>query len=315
MYLKNKFRKIEEENEDSETDVSSIKNLGKLNTFKSNDSIENKVKPQERLTKVSYYDDIKNSPKFEAYKTNVKQNYENNNLNKNTCKNYPNPSKILYKKIIDVAINMNKNSSNLDSSNEYFKWTNSLLKSQYGLHYFNNKNLNVKVIKQSIFMLLEKPTGNWALIHRLFIVTLILVSILFAEFITIKTIKTWSENILFYIELIVTIYFFVEYCLRVWSSDCLQKYRGIKGKFDFMTRPIMIIEMLAFIFGVILIIGSSHTRKFSDTENYNIYYGPMALTILRFLQLVRLVCIDRKASTWLILFYVCKKHKFELISR
>ena len=238
---------------------------------------------------------------------------DHTNIEDNSAHAHAAPSKLLFNKLVarvletvnetDQTIEENENS---DSQNfDLHKRNSSLFKTSNKSH----------LLKHWTYMMLEKPTGTLAFIHRLFTFSLILLTILFAAFTTIKTIKTWSENILFYIELIVTIYFFVEYCLRVWSSDCLQKYRGIKGKLNFMTRPIMIIEILAFIFGVILIIGSSHTRTFSDTENYNIYSGPMALTILRFLQLVRLLYVDRKASTWLILFDVCHKHKFELISR
>jgi hypothetical protein len=230
------------------------------------------------------------------------------------------PSKVLFNQIISKLLDSNdKNdmigeNENFSSDNDLNSKRNSSFKSINSSKKFT-QIFKIKEIKHWIYMMLEKPTGHLAFIHRLFTFTLILLTILFSAFTTIEPIREWSENILFYIELFVTIYFFLEYILRVWSSDSLRKYKGIKGKISFMIRPIMIIELLAFLFGVILIFGSSHTRTFSDVNNQDIYSGPIALTILRFLQLVRLLYVDRRAQTWIILFKVCSKHRFELISR
>ena len=165
-------------------------------------------------------------------------------------------------------------------------------------------------------MMLEKPTGHVAFIHQLFKFLIIFLTIIFEAFTTMEPFKDWAENILFYIELFVTIYFFAEYCLRIWSCNCSPLYKSLKGKIKFMLKPIMVIELLAFICGAILIVGSAHTRTLDETDKTNkvIYFGPIALSILSILQLVRLLYVDRKAHTWIILLDVCNKHKFELIS-
>ena len=228
------------------------------------------------------------------------------------------PSKVLFNKIVSKLLDSNNQNEmigeNFTSDNDLSNKRNSAFKSLNDSKKCG-KIFNIKEIKHWIYMMLEKPTGHLAFIHRLFTFTLILLTILFSAFTTIEPIREWSENVLFYIELFVTIYFFVEYILRVWSSDSLRKYNGSRGKITFILRPIMIIELFAFLFGVILIVGSSHTRTFSDVDNQSIYSGPIALTILRFLQLIRLLYVDRRAQTWIILFKVCYKHKFELISR
>jgi hypothetical protein len=219
-------------------------------------------------------------------------------------------SKTLYNQIIsNIDLRSDENQQNT-------AYLTSKTRNESSSNKYRKKCVYFKELKYWIYMMLEKPTGHLALVHRLFTFSIILLTILFSAFTTMEPIKDWSENALFYIEFFVTFYFFVEYLLRIWSSDCRPIYRGIKAKLKFMIRPIMVIELLAFIFGVILIIGSSHTRKFSDTPrlDQSIYFGPIALTILRFLQLVRLLYVDRKAHTWIILLDVCYKHKFELIS-
>ena len=227
-------------------------------------------------------------------------------------------SRALYNKIITRALEGQNECENYDNHESNFQHEATKRSSQnfHSAHSNRNDCCTYYALKRWTYMMLEKPYGHLAFMHRLFTFAIILLTIIFSALTTMEPIKEWSENILFYIELFVTIYFFIEYCLRVWSSDCLPLYRGPAGKIKFIFRPIMVIELLAFIFGVVLIIGSFQTRKFSDTDlnNEKIYFGPVALTILRFLQLVRLLYVDRKAHTWIILIKVCYKHKFELIS-
>ena len=75
-----------------------------------------------------------------------------------------------------------------------------------------------------------------------------------------------------------------------------------------MRRPILIIDISAIIFGLLVFILGS--------RNYDgkVYLAPTALTVLRLFQLIRLLYVDRKAQTWVLLSNVIYKHKFELIT-
>ena len=81
-----------------------------------------------------------------------------------------------------------------------------------------------------------------------------------------------------------------------------------------MMNPMMIIELFAFIFGAIFITISARLTESEQFGRTKLYFGPLALSAISLLQLVRLLYVDRKASTWIILLDVCNKHKFELIS-
>ena len=244
-------------------------------------------------------------------------------------------SRILYDRILNNANDIAKvlkaaNSNDNETDNECEKndnfRKNSVFKSQY-FHYENPVKrkkvecLSLNQLKRWTYMMLEKPTGHLAFIYHLFTFFIILISILFGAFVTIDPIKDWAENILFYIEVFVIFYFLTEYCLRVFSCDVLPYYKGWKGKLKFMLKPIMIIELFVVVFGTILIMFSAHLRGIEEIETETIeasvktfHFGPIALSLLSLLQLVRLLYVDRKASTWLILFDVCNKHRFELIS-
>ena len=80
-----------------------------------------------------------------------------------------------------------------------------------------------------------------------------------------------------------------------------------------MLKPIMVIELLVFI-ASILIIASAYTNRDNSKQMNKFHFGPIAFPLLSLLQLMRLLYVDRKASTWSILYDVCHKHKFELLS-
>ena len=230
-------------------------------------------------------------------------------------------SVILYRRLVSNAIGLCSN-GNYDDKNLSIDEKNSQSKRNSILQFINpirnGKFINIvsyKELKRRAHKMLEKPTGHLAFFHYLFNFSLILLSILFSAFTTIKTVKASSECLLFYIEIFVITHFFLEYCLRVWSCDALQQYKGFNGKIRFMLKPIMIIELLVFMFGSILIILSASNKKYFNMQQNKItHFSPIVFSLLSLLQLVRLLYVDRKASTWSILHDVCHKHKFELLS-
>ena len=130
-------------------------------------------------------------------------------------------SKLLYKKLISTALSLSSNGINVDKTlvdekNSHSK-RNSIL--QFINPIKNGKLINrvtYKALKRWTYKLLEKPTGQLSFMHYLFNFSIILLSILFSAFSTMKPIKKPSENLLFFIELFVITYFFVEYCIRLW---------------------------------------------------------------------------------------------------
>lgn len=98
-------------------------------------------------------------------------------------------------------------------------------------------------------------------------------------------------------EVFVTIYFSIEYALRVWSSGTYAKYKGVLGRVKYMLTPLLVIESV--LIGVNIVI---------------LTFFPDRLAIMRFFQLIRFLYIDRQAQTWIILMKVIHQHRFELLS-
>lgn len=127
--------------------------------------------------------------------------------------------------------------------------------------------------------------------------TIILGSILIGASTTLKLYENTSKYLMHQYEIFVTVYFSVEYTLRVWSSGSCSKYRGILGRVKFMFTPLLIIESV--LIGVNIVI---------------LAFFPDHLSVMRFFQLIRFLYIDRQAQTWIILMKVVHQHRFELLS-
>jgi hypothetical protein len=164
----------------------------------------------------------------------------------------------------------------------------------------------IRGMQCDVYYLLERPNGRTGLIYRCFTFLLILTSILFSAFTTLLPLQAWAKNILFWIELVVNTFFLLEYVARVWSSGYRRLYIRSFKRLSFVLRPVLVIELCAIVLGFNLV--------FFGTRYYNgqIKFVPVALTMLRFMQLIRLLNIDRKAKTWGLLMDVIRKHKFEL---
>lgn len=139
--------------------------------------------------------------------------------------------------------------------------------------------------------------GASGFIHRIFTLAIILGSILIGATATLKAYERVSVLLMHNYEIFVTVYFGVEYMLRVWSSGTRSKYAGIFGRIRFIFTPLLVIE--AVLIGVNIVI---------------LTFFPDALSVMRFFQLIRFLYIDRQAQTWVILMKVIHQHRFELLS-
>jgi hypothetical protein len=86
--------------------------------------------------------------------------------------------------------------------------------------HFNFKNLEAINVEwqKSVYNLLERPSGTKGFIYRIYIFTIILGSILTGALNTLESMSKWSYDMFFWYEFAVTLYFAIEYVLRVWSS-------------------------------------------------------------------------------------------------
>ena len=160
----------------------------------------------------------------------------------------------------------------------------------------------IYVHKNEVYHLLERQEGRRTLIYHLFVFVLTLISLVFGA---ISTIDEWRPSLnmpLYYGELSLCIFFTYELILRIWSAGCLAQYRTWVGRLMFVTRPVIVLDILTLI-GFALSLATGITT------------GEFPKIILKFLpplQMIRFLRVDRQLSSWGILKGIILKHRQEL---
>ena len=121
--------------------------------------------------------------------------------------------------------------------------------------------------------------------------------------------------------------FTLEYCLRLWSAGCRSRYQGIMGRIKFARRPFCIIDLTVVIASIgsgdldvwstVRLVDLATTQKvlfFGGYAESRGMFATSALRSLRFLQIVRMVRVDRRGGTWKLLGSVVYAHSKELLT-
>ncbi|KAG7263168.1 hypothetical protein CRUP_002659 [Coryphaenoides rupestris] len=108
----------------------------------------------------------------------------------------------------------------------------------------------------------------------------------------------WSK------EIVLVLFFGTEYVVRLWSAGCRSKYVGVKGRLRFIRKPISIIDLIVVIASVIVLSVGSNGQVFATS----------AIRGIRFLQILRMLHVDRQGGTWRLLGSVVFIHRQELIT-
>ncbi|MGH0171042.1 UNVERIFIED_CONTAM: hypothetical protein FKN15_005361, partial [Acipenser sinensis] len=123
-------------------------------------------------------------------------------------------------------------------------------------------------------------------------------------FSTIKEYEKSSENALYILEIVTIVVFGVEYCVRIWAAGCCCRYRGWKGRLKFARKPFCVIDVMVLIASISVLAAGTQGNVFATS----------AIRSLRFLQILRMIRIDRRGGTWKLLGSVVYAHSKELIT-
>ncbi|CAF1002175.1 unnamed protein product [Rotaria sordida] len=156
--------------------------------------------------------------------------------------------------------------------------------------------------KADVYRVLERQQGRHTLIYHLFVFCLTLISLVFGS---ISTIDKWRSTLnkpLYYGELGLCIFFTYEFLLRIWSAGCLAKYRTWIGRLMFMTRSVIVLDILTLLGFALSISTGITTGEFPE----------IILKFLPLLQMIRFIRVDRQLTSWKILKGIILKHHQEL---
>ncbi|KTG47497.1 hypothetical protein cypCar_00021271, partial [Cyprinus carpio] len=105
-------------------------------------------------------------------------------------------------------------------------------------------------------------------------------------------------------EFVMIVVFGLEYFVRIWAAGCCCRYRGWQGRLRFARKPFCVIDFIVFVASLAVIAAGTQGNIFATS----------ALRSMRFLQILRMVRMDRRGGTWKLLGSVVYAHSKELIT-
>ncbi|KAF3855099.1 hypothetical protein F7725_023154 [Dissostichus mawsoni] len=140
------------------------------------------------------------------------------------------------------------------------------------------------------------------LLRRNFV--MVLICLIFSVLSTIEQYAEFATELL-WMEIVLVMFFGTEYVVRLWSAGCRSKYAGIKGRLRFIRKPISIIDDLIVVIASLIVLGVGSNGQMFATS---------AIRGIRFLQILRMLHVDRQGGTWRLLGSVVFIHRQELIT-
>ncbi|KAJ8031925.1 Potassium voltage-gated channel subfamily KQT member 1 [Holothuria leucospilota] len=156
-----------------------------------------------------------------------------------------------------------------------------------------------------VYNFLERPSGLKCFAYHFLVFSLVLVCLIFSVLSTVDPEENgFSSKVLYYMEVFLVVFFSFEYLVRLWSAGCRQQYQGIVGRFKFARKVILIIDLIVVIASTAVLCFGSKGQVFAAS----------AIRGIRFLQILRMLHVDRQGGTWRLLGSVVFIHRQELIT-
>ena len=160
----------------------------------------------------------------------------------------------------------------------------------------------ISVDKTDIYHVLERQEGTRTLAYHLLVFALTLISLVFGSISTIDEWRPTLDTPLYYGELGLFLFFALELLLRIWSAGCRTKYRSCFGRFMFIIRPVILLDIFT-LFGFTLSLATGMAKR---------EFPSLTLKFLPPLQMIRFLRVDRQLSSWKILKGIIRTHRQEL---
>ncbi|XP_062948950.1 potassium voltage-gated channel subfamily KQT member 1 isoform X2 [Cynocephalus volans] len=159
-------------------------------------------------------------------------------------------------------------------------------------------------VQGRVYNFLERPSGWRCFVYHFAVFLIVLICLIFSVLSTIEQYVTLATGTLFWMEIVLVVFFGTEYVVRLWSAGCRSKYVGIWGRLRFARKPISIIDLIVVVASMVVLCVGSKGQVFATS----------AIRGIRFLQILRMLHVDRQGGTWRLLGSVVFIHRQELIT-
>lgn len=158
--------------------------------------------------------------------------------------------------------------------------------------------------------------------HQSLLIRSFLVVLICLVLSVLSTIEKFSVSLslyVYWIEIFLVLFFGIEYILRLWSAGCRSKYMGVSGRLRFARKPIALvgksvdrsirwtkIMFLSIIVDLFVVVASTLLITLAADRQA---FAASAIRGVRFLQILRVLHVDRHGGTWRLLGSVVYIHR------
>lgn len=162
----------------------------------------------------------------------------------------------------------------------------------------------LQLIKSKIFFFLERPTTRVPIAYHILNLFIIIGSIIISVISTIEYYETEPnfQLVIFWYELLLLVWFSTEYVLRVITCDALKAFNGFFGRLRFMRSFYMMVDAFVIVTTIVTTVLQLKTTYFT------------VLRTTRFLQVFRILRLDRQKGDLGMMYRVVYTHRKELIT-
>ncbi|EYC28454.1 hypothetical protein Y032_0007g3231 [Ancylostoma ceylanicum] len=159
-------------------------------------------------------------------------------------------------------------------------------------------------LQSKVYNCLERPAGWRCFVYHFSVFVVVLVCLILSVLSTVEQHSRFAGELLFILEIFLVIFFAIEYCVRLWAAGCRSKYLGFWGRMRFAKKPISFIDLCVVVASITVILFGNEGQVFAAS----------AIRGVRFLQILRMLHVDRQGGTWRLLGSVVFIHRQELIT-
>ena len=167
----------------------------------------------------------------------------------------------------------------------------------------SRRDARIKKYQAMAYNFLERPSGKVALCYHAVVFCFVFMCLALSVFATIEEHEEEAGMMLYYLEIVIVIWFGLEFVIRLWSAGCRSRFQGWIGRLNFMRSPFCLIDVITIGASLIVLTGLGGR-----------VYAASALRGLRFFQILRMVRMDRRGGTWKLLGTVVYAHRQELVT-
>ena len=181
----------------------------------------------------------------------------------------------------------------------------SSIKEKTPYHYEEDDSkhpITYKTIKKWVYFLLERPNSRVAVVYHFMSLMLIVGSLAVSVLATIEEMERDLDLVIFYYEMFLLIWFSSEFIARMWSCSYISRYQGKMGRLRFLFSVYMLIDIFVILSTVTTFALQIHGSYFA------------ILRVTRFMQVFRILRIDRQRGDFRTMGRVVREHGKELIT-